>query len=216
MGAMFRRLFSAVAVIGATLVGLTAAPRPAAADCGPLKPGEQLVKEAQVVFAGTLVDATLPITTPTNLEAAVYTFSVDTIFKGQLKDSVNVYAMPPTAPDALSAMREGQRYVMFSLIIAPGNPYRPIGTPDNALFSNKCMGVLPFEQDAILPAFLGKGKVPETIITIPPPPSTIPGALVADEPLEDWKKPVGKVLVGLAVVGVAARLLAIRRRTVFR
>jgi hypothetical protein len=172
---------------------------------------------ADVIFSGQLAKANVPQAAPTGFEAAIYQFKVDRVFKGTVTAAATVYSLAAADSCGFTGMTLGGDYVIFATVIEHDNPYRPHGTPDGGLYAGACSGSLTLGTLTGPPTYLGTGLRP-----IGAGAGAASARAKAQEraaeilPRDDnkWIQPVVIASLALAVVGLAARLIAGKRRTV--
>ena len=200
----------------ATGVTPSATAQQQAANCTCAKaPDASTYSVADVIFSGELATANVPQSAPTGFEAAIYKFKVDRVFKGTVAAAATVYSLAAANSCGFTGMTLGGDYVIFATVIQHDNRYRPTGTPDGGLYADACSGSLTLATLTGPPTYLGVGLRPVGVG--PATDSRTKAQQRAAEILKDdnkWTEPVITAALALAGVGLVARLLAGRRRTV--
>jgi hypothetical protein len=176
-----------------------APPARAACDCGAATIADSLGSQ-QVAFIGELT--TSEIVDP----LAVYTFTVSGIYKGEATLETKVGTLLSTddcgiGPDALPG-----RWLVFASRF-----------PDETgpLLMNRCTATGPLPLDQPIPAELGEAQLPpELVQAAEAPVVTVPPPRIVWKGLPDWRPPVIKVSIVFVALGLLARLLAGRRRSI--
>jgi hypothetical protein len=221
--AMVRTFTRRLVAIGAVLlVALAAGVTPTAtaqqqnANCTCAKaPDASTYSVADVIFSGQLAKADVPQAAPTGLEAATYQFKVDRVFKGTVTAAATVYSLAAANSCGFTGMTLGGDYVIFATVIEHDNIYRPFGTPDGGLYAGACQGSLTLGTLTGPPTYLGVGLRPAGAATESARTKAQERAAeILAKDSNKWTQPVITAALALAVVGLAARLLAGKRRTV--
>jgi hypothetical protein len=222
--AMLRRMTARSVTIGAVLfialaatVTPTATAQEQAANCTCAKaPDASTYSVADVIFSGQLAKADVPQAAPTGFEAAVYQFKVDRVFKGTVTAAVTVYSLAAADSCGFTGMTLGGDYVIFATLIEHDNPYRPLGTPDGGLYAGACAGSLTLGTLTGPPTYLGVGLRPSGAAPVASARAKAQerAAEILAKDSNKWVQPVITAALALAVVGLAARLIAGKRRTV--
>ncbi len=185
------------------------APPAFACSCAVMEGPEQL-GFADVAFSGTLDAVDGPADPLTSLDAVVYGFSVDTVFKGSTDSEAVVFSANNSASCGLEGMVVGARYVVFANVIRTDDDAAALpGSARGGLTSGLCSGTAEVGADGV-PAFLGAGRPP----TDAAPPST-PGAAPADDGGDGgagWVLPTAIGVGAVAAIGLGALAFTRRRR----
>src|SRR4051794_32792508 len=212
-----------VAIVAVLLLGMAAGVTPSAtaeqqaANCTCAKaPDASTYSIADVIFSGQLATANVPQSAPTGFEAAVYKFKVERVFKGTVTAAATVFSLAAANSCGLTGMTLGGDYVIFATVIEHDNPYRPLGTPDGGLYAGACQGSLTLSTLTGPPTYLGVGLRPKGAGAVADSAHAKAQQRAAQILKHDnkWTQSVITAALALAAVGLVARLLAGRRRTV--
>ncbi len=168
---------------------------------------------ADVIFSGQLATANVPQSAPTGFEAATYKFKVDRVFKGTVKAAATVYSLAAANSCGFTGMSLGGDYVIFATVIEHDNPYRPHGAADGSLYADSCSGSLTLGTLTGPPTYLGVGLRPPGAASGSRSQAQERAAQILEHD-NSWTEPVILAALALAGVGLVARLLAGKRRTV--
>jgi hypothetical protein len=171
----------------------------AACDCGTANIADSLASQ-QVAFVGELTTSELvdPL--------AVYTFTISGIYKGEATLETKVGTLLSVddcgiGPDALPG-----RWIVFASRF-----------PDETgpLLMNRCTATGPLPTDQPIPVELGEAVLPPELVQAPEaaPPAVAPPRIVW-KGLPDWRPPVVKASIVFIGLGLLARILAGRRRSI--
>jgi hypothetical protein len=204
-GASILRAASALLAVVFVVTLLHAVPAHGALTTCDCSAGVSGLAEATVVFTGELVGVTQ------EAPVAVLEFAVDTVFKGDVSASYRVASSLDIAACGLGPAPPAGRWLVYGTEFPPGS---------GAIFTNACSGTSLLAADEVLPEALGAGRPPPgapppTVpVTIGFSASTAPASVTeADRGIS---RPIILTIVGLALIGVVARVLAGRRNAVVR
>ncbi len=206
-GDVLRRFAIALAALVVALATVTAAPDRAHAVCTcSATTAEQGMDDASVVFLGSLME----ISNPTAEGLVSLGFDVRLVYKGEVGVAAELTTFAKTEDCGFGDTARRGEWLVFATTFAGPDAGPPLLTT--------CSPSGPLTSTSVLPVELGQGRAP-------------PGAeeyvpVVAGAPLDTYLGEVTdpevtarRIATALAIVvgvGIAARLLAGRRRTVVR
>lgn len=200
-----RRLRIALSLAVAVLAVIAGPARPAraACSCSATNPERGMI-DASVVFYGSLTDISSPLD-----GLVTMTFDVRLVYKGDIEATTTVRTFVSAEDCGFGDSARRGDWLVFGYSLPPG---------DDAPLLTTCSPSAPVSANTVLPVELGQGRAPPGAASLTPlvPVSTIPTWFGSVTDPRDTLRSIVTAVGLVVVIGVAARLLAGRRRTVVR